>query len=138
MVGFGQAKTRWADAKTKLTELKKSIIAEEGKLKHLKTPMVRAKDELDGAVAKHKKCAAARKALVAKQHVLIETMESEVIEHEAIAERLTRAREAAQNRERRIREREKKLRDAEAARARAPSVPEDRDDGSRRFARSWR
>ena len=92
---FGQAKTRWADAKTELTELKKSIIAEEGKLKHLRTPMVRAKDELDGAVAKHKKCAAARKALVAKQHVLIETMESEVIEHEAIAERLTRAREAA-------------------------------------------
>jgi len=125
---FGQAKTRWADAKTELAELKKNIIAEEGKLKHLKTPMVRAKDELDGAVAKHKKCAAARKALVAKQHVLIETMESEVIEHEAIAERLTRAREAAQNRERRIREREKKLRDAEAARARAPSVPEDRDD----------
>ena len=90
---FGQAKTRWADAKTKLAALKKNIIAEEAKLKHLKTPMVKAKDELDLAVAKHKKCAAARKALVAKQHVLIETMESEVIEHEAIAERLQKLAE---------------------------------------------
>ena len=52
---FGQAKTQWADAKTKLAALKRNIIAEEDKLKHLKTPMVKARDELDQAVVKHKK-----------------------------------------------------------------------------------
>ena len=125
---FGQAKTRWADAKTKLAALKKNIIAEEAKLKHLKTPMVKAKDELDLAVAKHKKCAAARKATTSKQRDLIETMETQGIEYLAILERLSTAKEESQNRERRIREREKKLRDAESARARGPSVPESNDD----------
>ena len=125
---FGQAKTRWADAKTELAALKRSIIAEEAKLKHLRTPTVKAKDELDSAVAKHKKCAAARKAAVSKQQDLAEALEQQGIDFEAITERLSRAKEESHNRERRIREREKKLRDAEAARARGPSVPESHDD----------
>ena len=125
---FGQAKTQWADAKTKLAALKRNIIAEEDKLKHLKTPMVKARDELDQAVVKHKKCAAARKSSVAKQRSLIDVMEKEAIDHEAIALRLQRAKEDSASRSRRIKEREKKLRDAEAARERGPSLPESNDD----------
>ena len=61
---FGNAKTRWQNAKTQLQDLKKSIIAEEDKLKKFKTPMVKANDEQKLAGVKQQKTKATRKALI--------------------------------------------------------------------------
>jgi len=124
---FGRAKTLWANSKTELTDLKKRIIAEEEKLKRFKTPMTKVTDETKQAVAKLKKTKDARKALLKKQVDVQEVLDSDEIAAEALMERLHRAKESANQRERKIRQREKTLRDVEAARARCPSVPEGND-----------
>lgn len=125
---FGNAKTRWQNAKTQLQDLKKSIIAEEDKLKKFKTPMVKANDEQKLAGVKQQKTKATRKALAKKQNDIAEELNDLGMEVEGKVIELENARTKASQRDRKIKVREKELRDAEAARARTPPVPDEAEE----------
>jgi hypothetical protein len=110
---FGNAKARWQNSKAAVLALKKSILAEEDKLTRFKTPAVKAKDELELALVKQKKTNVTRKTLAGKQHAKKELLEELGIDLEAKRGELDRARTKATQRERKIKEREKELRDCE-------------------------
>jgi hypothetical protein len=110
---FGNAKARWQNSKAAVLALKKSILAEEDKLTRFKTPAVKAKDELELALVKQKKTNVTRKTLAGKQHAKKELLEELGIDLEAKRGELDRARTKATQRERKIKEREKELRDYE-------------------------